>query len=76
MAGHFIKTGDSWTHLNCPNIYKYKGIIFEFHPYCGPARCNKDLELSDIKMGRKFWKMFDSWQKLSPSKRKRTLIYS
>lgn len=76
MAGHLIKTKDSWTHISCPNIYKYHGLIFEFHPYCGPARCRKDLELSKVNMGRRFWKIFNKWIKLPPSKKKRTLVFS
>jgi hypothetical protein len=76
MAGHIINFQGGWTHISCPNIYCYKGLTFEMHNYCGPARCNKDGELSKVGMGRKFWKIFKQWDKLSPSKKKRTLIFS
>jgi hypothetical protein len=76
MAGHILKFNGGWCHISNPNIYKYKGLIFEFHPYCGPMLCKKNGELSKRNFGRKSWKIFEKWQKLSPSKKKRTLIYS
>jgi hypothetical protein len=43
MAGHFIKFNEGWAHISCPNIYKYHGITFEVHNYCGPmGRIKKD----------------------------------
>ena len=54
-------------------FYAYKGIRFEMG-YGFVARVNKDLEPSRRGEGRKFWKVFVQWQKLPPSKRKRTEI--
>ena len=34
--------------------YKYKGFLMEIHRYHGPARLNKDGELSK-RSGKKFW---------------------
>ena len=76
MALHIKNINGSPCFVTMPNIYKYHGIIFEFHRYCGPIRCNKNLEVSKVGMGRKFFKVFDKWNKLTPSKKKRTLIYS
>lgn len=76
MAGHIINFNGGWAHISLPDIYKYKGVTFEFHRYCGPMRLKKDGNPSDVPMGRKFWKMFEKWQKLPPSKKKRSLIYS
>jgi len=75
MAGHIVKFNGGWAHITCPNIYRYKGITFEFHPYCGPFRSKKNGDESKVLMGRKFFKMLDNWIKLPPSKKKRTLIY-
>jgi len=76
MAGHIVNFNGGWAHISCPDIYRYHEITFEFHPYCGPTRLKNNGDPSNVPMGRKFWKMFDKWQKLSSSKRKRTLIYS
>jgi hypothetical protein len=29
-------------HIAFPNIYRYGGFTFEFHPYLGPSKLNKD----------------------------------
>jgi hypothetical protein len=76
MAGHIVNFNGGWTHFSCPDIYRYRGVTFEFHRYCGPIRLKKNGDPSNVPMGRKFWAMFEAWQKLSPSKKKRTLIYS
>ncbi len=76
MAGHFIKINGGAAHLNCPNIYQFKGTIFEFHPYCGPMRCKKNGDPSNVPMGRKFWEAFEEWQKLTVTEQKETLIFS
>jgi hypothetical protein len=57
-----------------PRIYSYHGWTFEDHHYCGPHPLNKDGELRKGWPGRKFWKMYNQWQKLPPSKKERTRI--
>jgi len=77
MAGHIVNFNGGWAHISCPNIYRYHGVTFEMHNYCGPmGYVNKNGEPSKRNMGRKFFKMFTQWHKLSPSKKKRTLIFS
>ncbi len=76
MAGHIVNFQGGWAHISCADIYRYHGVTFEMHRYCGPMRCRKDGEPSNVNMGRKFWKMFKEWDKLSPSKKKKTLIFS
>lgn len=56
------------------NIYKYKGIIFENHYYCGPLRLRNDLSASDVPMGSKFYDMYYEWKKLSEEEREKTRI--
>ncbi len=76
MAGHFIPFNGGVAHINCPNIYRYRGVTFEWHNYLGPLLCRKDGEPSKRNIGRKTGAVISAWHKLSPSKKKRTLIYS
>ena len=57
-----------------PNIYKYKGFIFEFHAFCGPMRLKKDLEPSKI-AGDKFYEVVTEWVKLDDLGKESTRIY-
>lgn len=58
-----------------PNIYNYKGHIFEFHYFIGPVPLRKDLEPRKvIKSG--FWDAINKFCKLSKEQRKEFLIYS
>ena len=59
--------------LNIANVYRYKGFTFEMHRYCGPTKINKDGEPSKT-CGRKFWKVFDEWNKLSAEEKEATQI--
>jgi hypothetical protein len=77
MAGHIIQLQVGWCHLSCPNIYRYHGLTFEFHPYCGISICNKDGNpRKNPNIGRRSGKIIEAWLLLSPSKQKRTLIFS
>lgn len=63
--------------MSCPNIYRYQGLTFEFHPYCGFSICNKDGNpRKKPNIGRRSCKIIEAWILLSPSKQKRTLIFS
>lgn len=57
-----------------PKIYSYHGWTWEDHYWCGPSPLRKDGEVRVRGPGRKFWKMYAQWKKLSPSKRLRTRI--
>ena len=54
------------------SIYQYKGFIFEFR-FCA-LKLNKDLTPAAA-MGRKFWKAFDEWSKLTKEEKAETLIF-
>lgn len=73
MACHRFKFGNTHGIITCPNIYQYKGFIFEFHHYCGPFKLKKDFEPAKL-TGRKFYKVIKEWDKLSKKEKKKTLI--
>lgn len=56
------------------SIYQFKGFIFEFNNFFGPLKLNKDL-MPAAAMGRKFWKAFDEWSKLTKEEKAETLIF-
>jgi len=60
--------------MTLANIYQYKGFIFEFHSYLGPVKIKKNFDPASA-MGRKFWKAFAEWDKLTPEEKLKTQIY-
>ena len=75
MGSHYGKdvNGNLW-HISRADIYRYRGFTFEWHDYLGPTKVRaRDWEPA-ARTGRKFYRMLTAWLKLSPSKRKRTLI--
>ena len=60
--------------MTVPNVYQYKGFTFEFHSLFGPIKVNKDFNPSAC-MGRKFFKVFEEWNKLSDVEKLDTLIF-
>lgn len=70
MACHKNKAGV----ICLPNVYSYRGYIFENHSWCGPIRLRRDWETSTI-LGEMFLTVFEEWQKLSDSEKKATQIY-
>ena len=60
--------------MTVANVYKFKGFTFEYSDFLGPLKLNKDLMPSAC-MGRKFYKAFDEWAKLSDEEKLDTLIF-
>jgi hypothetical protein len=60
--------------MTVPNIYQFKGFIFEFHSYLGPVKVKKNFDPASA-MGRKFWKMYSEWDKLTPEEKLKTQIF-
>jgi hypothetical protein len=54
-----------------PKIYKYSGILFEWHIYCGPAQLKKDGELYKNYCSKKFIEKIDKFIKMSDKERKK-----
>lgn len=76
MADHFVKSSSGWAIISMANIYSYKGLIFEFHNYCGPMRLNKDGNPSKRDFYKSEYKIIDSFCRLSKRQRKKFLISS
>jgi len=76
MSDHFINFASGNCIISNANIHKYKGLTFEFHNYCGPMRLNKNGEPSKRNFSVKEYKIIAKWYKLTPSKKKRTLIFN
>ena len=60
--------------MTVPNIYQFKGFIFEFHSYLGPVKVKKNFDPASA-MGRKFWKAFAEWDKLTKEEKLQTQIF-
>jgi hypothetical protein len=60
--------------MTLANIYQFKGFLFEFHFYLGPQKVKKDFDPASA-MGRKFWKAFAEWDKLTKEEKLETQIY-
>ena len=60
--------------MTLANIYQYKGFLFEFHSYLGPVKLKKNWD-SAAAMGRKFWKAYSEWDKLTAEEKRETQIY-
>jgi|688.fasta_scaffold24234_2 hypothetical protein len=60
--------------MTLANIYQFKGFIFEFHSYLGPQKLKKNWDVASA-MGRKFWKAFAEWDKLTKEEKLETQIY-
>lgn len=60
--------------VHCADIYRYKGVTFEWHRYLGPMLCRKDGEPSKRNVGRKTGQIIGEWQKLPKSKRERCRV--
>ena len=59
--------------MTVANIYQYKGFTFEAHPYLGPQRLKKNFDPAS-RMGRKFFKVYAEWNKLTPEEKLKTQI--
>jgi hypothetical protein len=60
--------------MTLANIYQFKGFLFEFHSYLGPVKVKKNFDPAAA-MGRKFWKMYAEWDKLTKEEKLETQIY-
>jgi len=76
MGTHHLINADGRRYgiMTIANIYQYKGFTFEFHIFLGPVKVNKNFQPS-ARMGRKFYKVFEEWNKLSDVEKLDTLIF-
>ena len=76
MGTHHLIDADGRRYgiMTLANIYQYKGFLFEFHTLLGPVKLKKNWD-SAAAMGRKFWKAYSEWDKLTAEEKRETQIY-
>ena len=76
MASYYTKNAEGKIDgiLTVANVYQYKNFTFEFHTLFGPVKVNKNFEPSAC-MGRKFFKVFSEWDKLTKDEKAETQIF-
>ena len=74
MSDHYFNFNGGSGIISLANGYKFEGFYFEYHSYLGPTKMNKNGEFSK-RTGRKFYKMIDSFEKLSKNEREKYRIY-
>lgn len=60
--------------MTVANVYKFKGFTFEYSDFLGPLKVNKNFEPAAA-MGRKFYKVFWEWNKLTKEEKAATQIF-
>jgi hypothetical protein len=75
MSTHTVRDdqGRITAIITFADIYQFKGFIFEHHRYSGPMKLKKDLEPAKCE-GRKFWKVWGEWNKLTDEEKEETRI--
>lgn len=68
------KDGGITTIIDCADVYSYGGFTFEVPTgcYC-PMKLRKDGSEAK-RCGRKFWKAFSEWDKLSKEEKEATRV--
>lgn len=61
-----IPGGGFMTLADC---YRYKGVTFQWHHFCGPMLLRKDGEPSKREPGAKFYAVASEWHKLPEAER-------
>ena len=76
MGTHYLTNAEGKIDgiMTLANIYQFKGFLFEFHSYLGPQKLKKNWDVASA-MGRKFWKAFAEWDKLTKEEKLETQIY-
>lgn len=60
--------------MTVANVYEFKGFTFEYSDFLGPLKVNKNFEPAAA-MGRKFYKAFEEWNKLTKEEKLNTQIF-
>ena len=60
--------------MTVANVYKFKGFTFEYSDFLGPLKVNKNFEPAAA-MGRKFYKTFEEWNRLTKEEKSATQIF-
>lgn len=77
MSAHTFKDATWSGVIHLADIYRFEGYIFEWHHYCGPTLCRKDMEPRQRQPGPRsgFWPALTRWEKLRPAKKEKTRIF-
>ena len=76
MATHHLINADGRRYgiMTLANIYQFKGFTFEYSDFLGPLKVNKNFEPAAA-MGRKFYKVYREWHKLTKEEKAATQIF-
>ena len=76
MGTHYLTNAEGKIDgiMTVADVYQYKGFIFESHAYLGPLKLKKDFDPACL-MGRKFFQIYDEWNKLTPKEKLKTQIH-
>jgi hypothetical protein len=77
MSAHHFQNENMRGVIHLPDIYTFEGHTFEWHHYCGPLLCRKNMEPRKRQPGTRsgFWRALARWEKLSKAKKEKTRIY-
>jgi hypothetical protein len=77
MSAHYFSGSGFKGVIHLADIYHFEGYTFEWHHYCGPFLCRKNMEPCKRQPGTrsKFWKALARWEKLPISEKEKTRIY-
>ena len=65
--------GTLYAIMTVPDVYQFKGFIFEVHFCLGPQKLKQDFNPA-ASMGRKFFKVYSEWDKLTKEEKAATQI--
>ena len=76
MASYYTKDEHGKVNgiMTVANVYKFKGFTFEYSDFLGPLKVNKNFEPAAA-MGRKFYKVYREWNKLTTKEKAETQIF-
>jgi len=60
--------------MSVADCYRYKGVTFEWHYFCGPMLLRKDGEPSKQTPGQRFYEITAEWHKLPNEEREKFRI--
>ena len=77
MSAHYFQNENMRGVIHLADIYRFEGYTFEWHYYCGPFLCRKNMEPRKRQPGErsKFWQALARWEKLTKAKKEKTRIY-
>lgn len=76
MGTYYTKDADGKVNgiMTVANVYEFKGFTFEYSDFLGPLKVNKNFEPAAA-MGRKFYKVYREWNKLTKEEKAATQIF-